>query len=123
MFKYVYRTQTKSVLNVSATQAQVSTTASAAGESNPVPGPPPPPAAAPGGVARPVSRGRVRRVGPQRPEQADVRRGADRDAGSGERRVGRGPGDQRRGRVDKSERGVRGHVLRSVVRDRLVSGR
>lgn len=72
---------------------------------------------------RPVPGGRVRRVRPQHPEPADVQGGARGHAGPGQRGDGRGPGDQRRGRVDQAVRRVRGDALRRVVHDGLVAGR
>lgn len=72
---------------------------------------------------RPVPGGRVRRVRPQHPESADVQGGARGHAGPGQRGDGRGPGDQRRGRMDQAVRRVRGDALRCVVHNGLVAGR
>lgn len=74
-------------------------------------------------TARRVQGGRVRRLGTQHPQPADVQGHARGHARPGQRRVSRGQGDQRRGRVDQVVRRVGRRALWRVVCDCLVAGR
>lgn len=65
----------------------------------------------------------VRRLGTQHPKSADFQGHSGGHARPGQRRAGRGQGDQRRGRVGQTVRGVGCRSLRRVLRDSLVAGR
>lgn len=74
-------------------------------------------------AASPVQSSGMRCLGTQHPQSADVQSYARRYARPGQRRVGRGQGDQWRGRVDQVVRRVGRRALRRVVCDCLVVGR